>query len=80
MNPKMSRCEIASYSKGKKVDYIDIAWAGIIGTQDRANIHPCEKPVKLYEWILINYAKEGDKILDTHLEWKYCNSLLQLRL
>ena len=30
-------------------------------------IHPCEKPVKLYEWLLMNYAKEGDKILDTHL-------------
>jgi site-specific DNA-methyltransferase (adenine-specific) len=30
-------------------------------------IHPTQKPVKLYEWILMNYAKEGDKILDTHL-------------
>ena len=30
-------------------------------------IHPTQKPVKLYEWILDNYAKEGDKILDTHL-------------
>jgi site-specific DNA-methyltransferase (adenine-specific) len=29
-------------------------------------IHPTQKPIKLYEWILINYAKEGDKILDTH--------------
>lgn len=29
--------------------------------------HPCQKPVKLYEWLLINYAKDGDKILDTHL-------------
>jgi site-specific DNA-methyltransferase (adenine-specific) len=29
-------------------------------------IHPTQKPVKLYEWILKNYAKEGDKILDTH--------------
>ena len=29
--------------------------------------HPCQKPVKLYEWILMNYAKEGNKILDTHL-------------
>ena len=29
-------------------------------------IHPTQKPVKLYEWILTNYAKEGDKILDTH--------------
>jgi len=30
-------------------------------------IHPTQKPVKLYEWLLSNYAKEGDKILDTHL-------------
>ena len=28
--------------------------------------HPTQKPVKLYEWILMNYAKEGDKIVDTH--------------
>jgi site-specific DNA-methyltransferase (adenine-specific) len=31
------------------------------------NIHPTQKPIKLYEWLLMNYAKEGDKILDTHL-------------
>jgi site-specific DNA-methyltransferase (adenine-specific) len=30
-------------------------------------IHPTQKPVKLYEWLLHNYAKEGDRILDTHL-------------
>ena len=30
-------------------------------------IHPTQKPVKLYEWILTNYAKQGDKILDTHV-------------
>ena len=30
-------------------------------------IHPTQKPVKLYEWILDKYAKDGDKILDTHL-------------
>ena len=30
-------------------------------------IHQAQKPVKLYEWLLQNYAKEGDKILDTHL-------------
>jgi len=29
--------------------------------------HPTQKPIKLYEWILMKYAKEGDKILDTHL-------------
>lgn len=30
-------------------------------------IHPTQKPVKLYQWLLSNYAKEGDRILDTHL-------------
>ena len=30
-------------------------------------IHPTQKPIPLYEFILMNYAKEGDKILDTHL-------------
>jgi len=30
-------------------------------------IHPTQKPVKLYEWLLMNYAKDRDKILDTHL-------------
>lgn len=30
-------------------------------------IHPCQKPVKLYEWILDNYAKNNHSILDTHL-------------
>jgi site-specific DNA-methyltransferase (adenine-specific) len=30
-------------------------------------IHPTQKPVALYEWLLRNYAKAGDKILDTHL-------------
>ena len=35
--------------------------------QQGDRIHPTQKPVKLYEWLLMNYAKEGDKILDTHL-------------
>ena len=30
-------------------------------------IHPTQKPVALYRWLLQNYAKKGDKILDTHL-------------
>ena len=33
----------------------------------KERFHPTQKPVKLYEWLLMNYAKEGDKILDTHL-------------
>jgi site-specific DNA-methyltransferase (adenine-specific) len=34
---------------------------------DPKRIHPTQKPVSLYDWILKNYAKEGDLILDTHL-------------
>ena len=33
----------------------------------KSRIHPTQKPVKLYDWLLSNYAKEGDRILDTHL-------------
>lgn len=29
--------------------------------------HPTQKPITLYKWILVGFAKEGDKILDTHL-------------
>jgi site-specific DNA-methyltransferase (adenine-specific) len=34
---------------------------------DNVRVHPTQKPVALYKWILDKYAKEGDKILDTHL-------------
>ena len=40
-------------------------WIGMSNEKDR--IHPTQKPVKLYEWLLSNYAREGDKILDTHV-------------
>jgi site-specific DNA-methyltransferase (adenine-specific) len=32
-----------------------------------SRIHPTQKPIDLYKWLLIKYAREGDKILDTHL-------------
>lgn len=35
--------------------------------QDKNRFHPTQKPVELYKWILSKYAKEGDKILDTHV-------------
>lgn len=38
----------------------------IVGA-DIERIHPTQKPVKLYEWLLTNYAKQGQTILDTHL-------------
>ena len=44
-----------------------IKYDGFLGADPDGRIHPTQKPVKLYEWLLMNYAKEGDKILDTHL-------------
>lgn len=38
-----------------------------VGKKNDPRIHPCQKPIALYRWILERYAKEGDKILDTHL-------------
>jgi len=61
-----SQCEIASLSFQRKVDFFSYKkLTGFVSTEDY--IHPCQKPVKLYEWLLKNYAKPGDKILDTHL-------------
>jgi len=56
----------------------ELAWQNIKGTtrmfrwhhfsgEKTAKIHPTQKPVALYKWILNKYAKQGDKILDTHL-------------
>jgi site-specific DNA-methyltransferase (adenine-specific) len=43
-------------------------YGGIEGnTSAEKKIHISQKPVKLYEWLLTNYAKSGDRILDTHL-------------
>jgi site-specific DNA-methyltransferase (adenine-specific) len=44
---------------------IPIRYDGFIGA-DLIRIHPTQKPVKLYKWLLHNYAKTGDTILDTH--------------
>ena len=62
--------ELAFMSFGYGVSYINLLWHGAY-QQDMKNkqirIHPTEKPIALYRWLLKNYAKEGDKILDTHL-------------
>lgn len=36
-------------------------------TGDKIKVHPTQKPIALYKWLLTKYANEGDKILDTHL-------------
>ena len=60
----MSVCEIASYSRLARVDYVHLKWQNI--NREEITIHQCQKPVALYRWLLKNYAKEGNKILDTH--------------
>jgi site-specific DNA-methyltransferase (adenine-specific) len=63
----MADCELAWTSFKSSVRmYRGHIFKGIGCTNYKA-IHETQKPVKLYEFCLMNYAKEGDKILDTHL-------------
>jgi site-specific DNA-methyltransferase (adenine-specific) len=39
----------------------------LIPSSQLDRIHPTQKPIALYKWLLTNYAKPGDKILDTHV-------------
>jgi len=64
--PNFARCELAFVSNGLKKP-AKIFEHGIHQYLSKNKIHPTQKPIKLYEWILMNYAKDGDKILDTHL-------------
>lgn len=56
-------CEFAwcSFDKSAKI------YKTSVQQMQFTRIHPTQKPVKLYDWIFLNYAKNGDKILDTHL-------------
>lgn len=77
-----SDAEIAYCSLFDSVRVVHYMWSGMMqgdnisraGSTMRGNkalnekrIHPTQKPIKLYEWLLIKYGNEGDKILDTHL-------------
>jgi site-specific DNA-methyltransferase (adenine-specific) len=55
-------CEFAwsSFDRSAKTFYFS-------PMQDKYRFHPTQKPVALYKWLLKNYAKQGDKILDTHV-------------
>ena len=63
-NFSLAMCEMAwtSFSKPAKM----FRWHHFSRERTK-KIHPTQKPVKLYEWLLMNYAQQGDKILDTHL-------------
>jgi len=62
--------ELAYTSFQTAVRVFRFRWAGMLQgdmKNKEERIHPTQKPVKLYEWLLMNYAKEGDRIIDTHL-------------
>lgn len=60
----MSDCELAfsSFNCPTRVKIINR-----VELLNEGTIHPTQKPIKLYEWLLNNYTKPGDKILDTHV-------------
>lgn len=61
----MSMAEIAYLSEGLSTISKVVEMAPQGGVEKR--IHPTQKPIALYKWLLHKYAKEGDKILDTHV-------------
>ena len=69
-NLDQADCEIAWTSLKDSPRIIEYKWNGML-QQNMKNkeirIHPTQKPVELYEILLTKYAKEGDKILDTHV-------------
>jgi site-specific DNA-methyltransferase (adenine-specific) len=63
-------CELAWTSFKSAVRKFKFRWNGMLQENMKnkeIRIHPTQKPVALYKWLLTNYAKQGDKILDTHL-------------
>jgi len=62
-NNNFSTGEFAYQSIQVRSNYISIPSMRVANTR----IHPCEKPVALYRWLLDKYANPGDTILDTHL-------------
>lgn len=62
-------CELAWTSFDTAVRKFKWKWQGMLQENmknKQVRIHPNEKPIQLYKWLLQNYAKEGDTILDTH--------------
>lgn len=58
----MAELAVTSFNSPSKIYY-----KRIVGAFEHGKIHPTEKPVDLYKWLLDKYAKPGDKIPDTHL-------------
>jgi len=65
-----SDCELAYHSFSDVTRKFEFRWNGMLQgdmKNKETRIHPTQKPVALYKWLLDKYAKDGDKILDTHL-------------
>ena len=75
-----SGAELAYCSLNDRVDIVRYMWRGMMQgeainsfrqqgnkTLNEKRIHPTQKPVKLYEWLLANYAESGQRIIDTHV-------------
>jgi len=63
-------CELAYTSFDTAVRKFKYRWNGMLQENMKnkeVRIHPTQKPVDLYKWLLTNYAEKGDKILDTHV-------------
>jgi site-specific DNA-methyltransferase (adenine-specific) len=63
-------CEMAWTSFKSPAKIFQFMWNGMLQKDMRnkeERIHPTQKPVALYKWLLHNYSKKGQKILDTHL-------------
>jgi site-specific DNA-methyltransferase (adenine-specific) len=67
--PNFADGELAWTSFNKVAKQFDFRYYGALQGKTSAEdkIHPTQKPKELYKWLLDNYAKENDKILDTHL-------------
>jgi site-specific DNA-methyltransferase (adenine-specific) len=67
--PSFAQCELAWTSCHIPAKIFRHRWRGNSRDSERniKRIHPTQKPVALYKWLLSKYAKPGDKILDTHL-------------
>ena len=63
----LSQAELAWVSNSGRVAIFRYLWNGFAKQVPEERFHPTQKPVQLYRWLLENYAKPGDKILDTHL-------------
>ncbi len=63
----LSMFEMAWSSFQKKAMKFELLWAGFKKGEPTERIHVTQKPIRLYKWLLQNYAKPNDKILDTHL-------------